>query len=1230
MCTLESSNSCGKNCVWPMFHQTCSVEPSNLLEMLPQNVVWVFVLSSLGSDDVRQNYFDNLPNVSVMTLSLYKEADVSGKDSRRFGTSRLSSKKHRKSQNQLIGFVTIPMSEISTRNDTQVWVTLQSASDNSSRDVLIGGPVPVFNAQPDCGTSGLARCDSASVPQLTNAHSSSSTSQLSQLSAGDTRTQPQLRIRVRYQSIEVLPVRNYWDLKTLILENSMDLTLWLESTLSVKSKEEVASSLVNLHEYNGTVVDFLTNLVMRDVANLENESMAFRSNTMATKAVESFVKLAGSSYLHDLLHRLVQRVLGCMTAWEVNPEKLPSSALLSGSLTVADTTVFARSPDLCAPNSRSTPGSLMSNQLMLLHHLHAVWRAVQASLPKFPSVLIRVFGAFRTALEPTRGAEFCDNLISACIFLRLICPALLSPSLFGLISAFPGEPSCQRNLTLLAKSLQSLANFSAFDDKEPYMRFLNGISRWPSSSEREDVNSDTAHGLCDLIDEGFELANLHLLLTELFVGITDAERSEGAPRDHLPNSLLELPQLLAKLSNMLLDSPPTENLESRRSRQYTESGPATLPSRFRHMGDNPRSSTCHTLATSLSSSDNQLSTDYAYHPILFTSTAPYYTLHQNPGVRNPNDQQSTSVNIFSPQVPITALSVDAQPDCPVVRFNVNDYDEPYASSHTDSGDDSCEPAVAINARLQVVESRASDHDETSSVPIKRQSVSRSVGSEARNSPVSLQTQSAVVQLPTRSNGGLSADSMTTDTEVDEDEEPIYDSVHLSDNSSTDDLVQANERYLSDIGDVHLAEIDSVVTRTTAAADRNQSSPKRTPLTTEVAKLPSPSAPLHEVIPNRQTKAPNGLFVQMIRPNLSPRLMPRQVATASVRLTRASVAEPPPTINLRSIAVPFVVEPRNSISPLRSLSVRDSSPSHTVIIGRSHNGPTQSRSIRAPLYPEVPLSSRPTPSSSAPSFAAPGSEETWSTQTSSCMSFSGSRGSADHLEAIAGGVEQSPSQKLNPSPEDLFKELVHLRRQLELSRENAARAANRLSQQEAELMRLRQLVGENRAEQTVHRRPMKPFLSSKPNQAVNDTQLSSGIVVSPKSGIKVNNDQPVLNTTFDELDDAMARLEQEQAELQREQLRIRARLVASRLANSASQSTTGNSNPSSYSSIKQLPQGTKTSPSIDPTSNRLRTPSLVYRFSEPPSRSMSYGPRIRHNPPPPPRNHTSTNSSKYAY
>ncbi|CAH8842893.1 unnamed protein product [Trichobilharzia szidati] len=118
------------------------------------------------------------------------------------------------------------------------------------------------------------------------------------------------------------------------------------------------------------------------------------------------------------------------------------------------------------------------------------YKAPKAPKPQDgPGVLIDLFSSFRTVLEKSRGSEFCDNLISSCIFLRLICPALLSPSLFGLISAFPSEPACQRNLTLLAKSLQTLANFSTFDDKEPYMRFLNGYVTSQLSSMRSFIRS---------------------------------------------------------------------------------------------------------------------------------------------------------------------------------------------------------------------------------------------------------------------------------------------------------------------------------------------------------------------------------------------------------------------------------------------------------------------------------------------------------------------------------------------------------------------------------------------------------------------------------------------------------------------------------------------------------------------------------------------------------------------
>jgi len=60
------------------------------------------------------------------------------------------------------------------------------------------------------------------------------------------------------------------------------------------------------------------------------------------------------------------------------------------------------------------------------------------------------------------------------LFLRLLCPALLTPSLFALAPSLPNERA-SRTLTLTAKIVQSMANGARFGAKEDYLSYLNEV-----------------------------------------------------------------------------------------------------------------------------------------------------------------------------------------------------------------------------------------------------------------------------------------------------------------------------------------------------------------------------------------------------------------------------------------------------------------------------------------------------------------------------------------------------------------------------------------------------------------------------------------------------------------------------------------------------------------------------------------------------------------------------------
>lgn len=302
-----------------------------------------------------------------------------------------------------------------------------------------------------------------------------------------------IRLRTRYLHDLVMPSEEYSPLQQLLLEPGLAAVRTL-SEICHADRQPLATALLRVFRAESRETELLRELVEAEIQRETETSTLFRAASLPTTLMDLYMRAECGTFLKAAVLETVLRLLETKQSAELNPSKMDSlddacsnAEFLLQILDQITSSIFT-SPDACPKPLRYICGCLQ--------------RAVVAKWPTERFVRTRVVSGF--------------------IFLRLLCPALLNPRQFGLVSDTPSA-SATRSLIMVAKCLQNLANLIEFGGKEQYMEVVNPFIL--KNKERMVVFLDQLSAVADLpasgagdrnggnlnnkVDTARELATLH-------------------------------------------------------------------------------------------------------------------------------------------------------------------------------------------------------------------------------------------------------------------------------------------------------------------------------------------------------------------------------------------------------------------------------------------------------------------------------------------------------------------------------------------------------------------------------------------------------------------------------------------------------------------------------------------------------------------------------------------------
>ncbi|XP_027717901.1 ras GTPase-activating protein 4B isoform X1 [Vombatus ursinus] len=281
-----------------------------------------------------------------------------------------------------------------------------------------------------------------------------------------------LQLQVWLRDETVLPSGLYQPLVQLLCrevklspkDHPVQLIPLIEETTTAECRQEVATNLVKLFLGQGLVKEFLDLLFQLELRRTVEANTLFRSNSLASKSMESFLKVSGMQYLHSVLGPTINRVFEEKKYVELDPSKVEIKDVGCSGL-----------------HRIQTESEVMEQSAQTLQsYLGGLLSAISRSVRMCPAVIRATFRQLFKRVQEHFPENKHQNLkfiaVTSFLCLRFFSPAIMAPKLFHLREKH-ADARTSRTLLLLAKAVQNVGNMDtqASRAKEAWMEPLQPV-----------------------------------------------------------------------------------------------------------------------------------------------------------------------------------------------------------------------------------------------------------------------------------------------------------------------------------------------------------------------------------------------------------------------------------------------------------------------------------------------------------------------------------------------------------------------------------------------------------------------------------------------------------------------------------------------------------------------------------------------------------------------------------